>query len=270
MLHVETSQPIVSGGPTRGPDSNGWYNHPLSITFTGTSYSHIASCTSASYGGPDTASTTVAGSCTDNAGKTVSATSSSFAYDSSPPSLVVGAFTGDQMAQLNWSSTAFAPTAGVELIRQPGLKGPGASVLYRGPNTSFQDNRVRNRVRYHYTLIAFDAAGNTTVRSITAKPGPHLIFPAGAARMNTAPLLEWTAVHRATYYNVQLYRGRTKVLSRWPATSRLQLKSQWKFDRRHYHLRPGKYRWFVWPGFRRRSAARYGRLIGSATFTISH
>ena len=34
--------------------------------------------------------------------------------------------------------------------------------------------------------------------------------------VNHPPLLRWKKVRRAHYYNVQLYRGRTKVLSIWP------------------------------------------------------
>jgi hypothetical protein len=29
------------------------------------------------------------------------------------------------------------------------------------------------------------------------------------------------------------------------------------------------YRWYVWPGFGRISAARYGRLLGSSTFVVA-
>lgn len=84
-IRVETSDPTVTSAPTRPPDANGWYNRPVTIAFSGSSFSGIASCTTASYAGPATGSARVNGSCTDNAGKTAEATSASFAYDAIPP-----------------------------------------------------------------------------------------------------------------------------------------------------------------------------------------
>jgi hypothetical protein len=98
--------------------------------------------------------------------------------------------------------------------------------------------------------------------------GPHLISPGDGARLSAPPLLTWTSVRRATYYNVQLFRGR-KLMSTWPEATSLQLKRRWQFDDHHYRLRPGRYKWFVWPGYGERSAGRYGRAVGSGTFVVS-
>ena len=38
--------------------------------------------------------------------------------------------------------------------------------------------------------------------------------------------------------------------------------------RKRYALTPGVYTWYVWPGFGPRSAAEYGQLVGSSTFTV--
>jgi hypothetical protein len=82
-------------------------------------------------------------------------------------------------------------------------------------------------------------------------------------------MLTWTTVPGATYYNVQLFRADpTKLLSIWPKHAGLQLRRTWRFDGRRYRLKPGKYRWYVWPGFGRRSAGRYGHMIGSGTFVV--
>jgi hypothetical protein len=82
-------------------------------------------------------------------------------------------------------------------------------------------------------------------------------------------MLSWTPAPSATYYNVQLYRGDPrKVLSLWPTLAGLQLKSTWRFAGRRYRLKPGRYRWYVWPGFGKRKAGRYGRMIGSGAFVI--
>ena len=97
------------------------------------------------------------------------------------------------------------------------------SVLYRGLHTSFRDRRVKNGVRYRYTLKALDAAGNVAEHTIMAKPGRRLLAPAAGAQLTGPPLLRWTAVRGASYYNVQLYRGKHKVLSIWPGQASLQL-----------------------------------------------
>jgi hypothetical protein len=78
--------------------------------------------------------------------------------------------------------------------------------------------------------------------------------------------LVWTAVPRATYYNVQLYRGAHKVLSAWPFTTRLALPRRWFYGGSQLGLGKGSYRWYVWPGFGARTRAVYGHLLGTATF----
>jgi hypothetical protein len=268
-IHVELSNPVVSAAPTRGPDSNGWYNHPVTIAFSGRSFSGIASCTTATYSGPSTASTTVSGSCRDNAGKTVTATSAPFAYDAGPPVLGMNADTGDKITVLDWQMSDIAPSSGFELIRQPGLHGKRPSVLYKGLRTSFRDHRVDNGVRYQYTLQALDAAGNSATNTVVVKPGRRLLAPTPGAQMSTPPLLRWTSVHGASYYNVQLFRGKRKVLSMWPGSASLQLQTTWRFHRHRLHFAPGTYRWYVWPGYGKRSGAHYGHRIGSSTFVVA-
>jgi hypothetical protein len=105
------------------------------------------------------------------------------------------------------------------------------------------------------------------VRSITITPGPRLLAPAANARLSTPPLLRWTSVKGATYYNVQLYRGH-KLLSAWPVSPSLQLTRAWRYGGAEQRLAPGRYTWYVWPGFGAFGAARYGPLIGHRTFIM--
>jgi hypothetical protein len=86
--------------------------------------------------------------------------------------------------------------------------------------------------------------------------------------VRTPPVLKWVASSRATYYNVQLFRGRTKVLSAWPNRNRLALTRSWKYLGRTYRLSRGPYRWYVWPGFGRPAAADYGEQLGQSTFQM--
>ena len=60
-----------------------------------------------------------------------------------------------------------------------------------------------------------------------------------------------------------------KILSAWPVVSRFQLPSRWTYEGKVYRLRPGRHVWFVFPGFGKRAAGRYGKVLGDSTFTVS-
>ena len=96
-----------------------------------------------------------------------------------------------------------------------------------------------------------------------------LLYPGPGERVSKPPLLVWSAAPRATYYNVVLVRGR-RVFSAWPVRARLQLPRSWKYHGRRYKLRPGTYRWYVWPGTRS-SSPRGGTASCSArsSFVVS-
>jgi hypothetical protein len=249
----------------RPPDSNGWFNHPVTASLSGSAFSGIASCSAPRYAGPDSATAQITGTCVDNAGKTATATAT-FRYDSTPPALLTAADPGDGSVELRALATDLAPLARIQIVRSPGLGHAKKSTLHSGSG-SFDDTRVRNGSRYRYTFIVRDVAGNISERTVTVVPGPRLLAPVRGAAVMAPPLLRWTPVRHADYYNVQLFRGR-KILSRWPAHASLQLKTAWKFAGRHFRLRPARYRWYVWPGFGPPSAGRYGHLIGSGTFVV--
>ena len=65
----DATAPSASTALGRAADSNGWYNHAVAWTTSGTdATSGIASCSSGTYSGPDGTGLTVSGTCTDNAG----------------------------------------------------------------------------------------------------------------------------------------------------------------------------------------------------------
>jgi hypothetical protein len=263
-LEVETSSPTASVAPSRPPDSNGWYNHAVTGTPNASAFSGIASCTTPTYSGPPASFLTFSTTCVDNAGKTVTATSSPFSYDATPPSLTASAASGDGSVSLSWQTSGYAPIASVTVVRSPG------GAIYSGASNGYQDTSVQDGVRYSYAVTAVDLAGNTTTQTVTATPQARLVAPANSARLASPPMLSWTPVRGATYYNVQLFRdGKTKLLSVWPTRAKLQLQRSWRYDGRRYTLKPGRYRWFVWPGFGKRRAAHYGHMIGSWTFVIA-
>ena len=151
------------------------------------------------------------------------------------------------------------------------ITGDGSpDLVYRGAGGGFTDRRLRNGQRYRYLVTSIDRAGNRAggpgFEVPTSLP---LLGPAKGRAVSQPPLLLWKAVKRAQYYNVQLYKGRRKILTRWPRGEQLQLGKSWRFAGRKRKLRPGTYDWFVFPGFGERSKRRYGKLLGSSTFTVN-
>src|SRR4029078_2196971 len=77
------ARPSVSLSLSRGPDSNGWYNHPVDFHASGSdNLSGIASCNSGTFGGGGS----VSASCSDKAG-TGGGAGVPVNYDSSAPSI---------------------------------------------------------------------------------------------------------------------------------------------------------------------------------------
>jgi hypothetical protein len=127
---------------------------------------------------------------------------------------------------------------------------------------------VRNKRRYRYVLTLTDQAGNRASRELSAVPKRELLSPQRRAIVSAPPLLRWTPVRGARYYNVQLFRGSRKLLSAWPRRASLQLQWKWRFRGKRYRLKPATYRWYVWPGKGARSARRYGERIGARSFVL--
>ena len=266
----------------RQPDSNGWYNHPVHVTFHGSDGgSGISSCSDVVYQGPDTTSTTVNGSCRDNAGNSAGGTSPAFKYDSTPPTITnVGTDWDDGTATLTWSASP--DTKEIEIDRTPGTTGPETSVVFKGLAARFEDKGLRNKVKYVYTITGVDEAGNKAVDTVSITPGAKLYSPARGAIVTSPPLLAWRPVAGASYYNLQIYFGVSgalrrvasisvtgrKVLSVWPLQPRYRMKKVWKFKGKRRALAPGRYRWYVYPGIGKRTAHSYGPLIGTSDFVV--
>ena len=168
---------------------------------------------------------------------------------------------------LTW--VASTDVASVTVQRRPLTRNGKSRAVYKGKARSFTDRGLRNGLRYRYSVAAVDAAGNAATARATAMPRA-LIAPAQGAtlRRGRPPTLSWFAAPKASYYNVQLYRGRTKVLSAWPVATKLKLAGSWRYAGQTFTFGPGQYRWYVFPGLGDRAANRYGALLGSSAFVV--
>jgi hypothetical protein len=160
---------------------------------------------------------------------------------------------------LHWVNPADPDFRRVKVIRN----GTVVATKRRG---RFVDDNVQSGWRYKYTIVAYDKAGNASDPVIRQVRFGRLLNPRESARVSRPPLLRWRGRERATYYNVQLWRHRVKILSAWPSGERLQLRRSWTFEGKRYELRPGRYRWYVWPGYGSRAESRYGGRLGSSSF----
>ena len=139
-----------------------------------------------------------------------------FQYDATAPKLPMAKAAVEKgVAKIVWKRSPDAVL--VELERTPGVNGRKKTIVYRGSGASFTDRTVRGGVRYRYEIRASDAAGNMVEKAVTANVDlPALYRPTAGATVRAPLVLSWEPVKGATFYNVQLYRNKVKVLTFWP------------------------------------------------------
>jgi hypothetical protein len=253
-LRYDATPPAVTAvAAGRPPARSGWFTAPVDLVWSGTdATSGVASCTSLRFEG----GAPPAGSCTDHAGNVSAPSAYGVRYDATPPRLAaVRARRRGSSAVITWR----AQGGSVRVVRRPGRGGRASSVVYRGGATRFTDRGVRAGRRYVYAVIAEDPAGNARRARVAVGPRAWLVAPASGAVVERPVVLRWRAVPGARFYNVQLYRGATKILTTWPSKPRLVVPAR---------LRPGTYTWYVWAARGPRSAPRYGRRLGRRTFVV--
>jgi hypothetical protein len=265
-LRYDATPPRIIGVTLRRPpDFNGWYTHPVTITWTATdSMSGFASCSAAAYSGPDSPTAKALGSCRDTAGNVASA-SFALKYDATAPTLSKVEVTSRATSDLvHWSSTSPSDTAVVERWARGSSERP---VVYHGTADRFLDKKIQIGLEYVYAIKTTDQAGNVSKR-ITIAGLPKVLTLKKMSYIPRAapnPILRWARMRGASYYHVQLFRGSKRILAAWPNSRQLALPASWTWAGHHYKLGPGNYRWYVWGGIGRRSFAHYNQ-IGSARF----
>jgi len=176
---------------------------------------------------------------------------------------------GYRLLKLTWTLPADPDFAYIRVLRSRSPKAPAQTVVYQGQATSYSDRRFQNGTYYRYVIQAYDTSGNaSSLVPAVVPPSVLLRSPRDGQTVKAPPLFLWAGVPRASYYNVQVYRGAQKILSAWPAKAKLRMRSTWTYNGHRFRLRKGGYRWWIWPGFGPRSKAAYGQLLGTSTFIV--
>ncbi len=267
-LKYDATPPHITGATlSRTPDFDGWYTHPVTITWAGTdALSGIASCTSAPFSGNASATATATGSCRDKAGNVTSA-SVQLKYDATAPALSkVGVASRAGSDLVRWTSSS--PDDRI-VVKRWARGSKDEQVVFEGTGSRFIDAKIRSGLEYRYAIQSTDQAGNVS-KTATVTGFPKVLTlqkTPYVPRAAPKPILRWGSMAGADYYHVQLFRGSTRILAAWPSKRQLGLASSWKWAGHRYTLSPGRYRWFVWGGLGKRSFARY-RAMGSARFIV--
>ncbi len=167
---------------------------------------------------------------------------------------------------LSWTKPADAVRA--EVVRAPGRKGKKPDVVYTGNGLRLVDRSAKSPNRYWYEVRVYDQAGNVASKTLAVDPAIGILAPVRGAVVRKAPVVRWVPVAEARFYNVQLWRGKAKLLTTWPSGPLLRLHDTWRFSGVRQQLRNGKYELFVWPAYGTLAKPQYGKLVGRVDFVV--
>jgi hypothetical protein len=169
--------------------------------------------------------------------------------------------------QLRWKNPSATDFDHVELYVSIGRRSQPRTLLYTGRAQAYSNTRFKNGLFYRYRIVSVDHAKNTSRGATTSISASLLLTsPADGGAVQRPPMLRWTPVRHAKFYNVQLYRAGKKILSAWPAKPHQTLPRRWTYRGRSVTLKPGIFVWYVWPAFGSMPNPRYGQLLGRSSF----
>jgi hypothetical protein len=171
--------------------------------------------------------------------------------------------------QLRWRKPPDADFDHVGVFVSTSAKTPPRTLIYSGRSQTYTNKRFKNGLYYRYRVVSYDHATNASRGNYKVVPPSVLLeSPRDGRVLRSPPVLRWSAVRKATFYNVQVYYRGQKVLSAWPKKPRRALARRWVYSGRGFSLRKGRYAWFVWPGFGPKAKSHYGQLLGQGTFKV--
>lgn len=100
-----------------------------------------------------------------------------------------------------------------------------------------------------------------TAPALAPAPAPAPASPSLPLSSDPSPQPElrrfaWAPVKGASGYRVEIHRGSSRVFVRETRKPEVAVPRTWRLDGRTHRLRPGEYRWYVWPIVSGRRAAR--------------
>lgn len=178
--------------------------------------------------------------------------------------------TGDGRVLLSWRRPKDRDYHHVEIVRLPGTGKKARSMIYRGNKIRRFDKGLKAGVEYTWIIYAVDKKGNRSggVKVKVTLPVRIVLGRKATLEPQTPIILSWSVRKKAQFYNVQLFRGKTKVLSSWPTKPQVSLTGPWNWEGTKRKLVAGTYQWFVWPGFGKRSESKFGKMIGSGKLVV--
>lgn len=194
VIGIDRTPPTVSGTPSSAANAEGWYHAPVGVSFVGDDVlSGIESCSPpVTYSGPDVASTSVSGSCTDKAGN-VGNGSFTLKYDATAPQVSYsgneGTYTADQTVSITCS--AGDNLSGVASSTCVDISGP-AYTFAVGPNSfSAQATDVAGNVSAAatatFTVTVNQGVLTTVIPTLVTDPSVASTLQAQASSVATAP-----------------------------------------------------------------------------------
>jgi len=218
-VNIDLTAPTnVVGTPERAPDSNGWYNHAVTVNFSGSdAISGIDSCSSLTYSGPDGGAVTVDGSCTDLAGNSTDS-SATFAYDATAPTVTyagnAGSYTALQTVTI--TCTAVDALSGIATTTCQNISGlaytlGAGTVTISSTATDVAGNVGHGSVTFTVTASANDLTTLTEQFETNRTIARQLAAPLGGIQLAT---MMHNAKLKAGFVNtyillVNAQRGRT-------------------------------------------------------------
>ena len=175
------------------------------------------------------------------------------------------AVTGTVSVRLRWVKPKASDLARIVVVlnrEHPPRTPADGTIVYKGLGTSTSLRFTIGDTGY-VALYAYSRGGNYSLpaRKVVSLAPLIPLRPRTGSSIRTAPRLTWKAQGATAYYNVQVFRNGSRVLTAWP--------SKPAFSIPRGKLRPGTYVWFVWPAVRHPGKpATFGRLIGRATFVF--
>jgi hypothetical protein len=213
-LKYDATDPTVTGAtPARSPSSAGWFNRPVLVRFDGTDQtSGIDTCSSTTYGGPETAGTSLTGTCTDRAGNRSAVGSFGLKYDETAPE-VTDATPDRPPNDAGWYNQEVVVTysgtdalSGIEACSSPSYFGPDSATAKvtgtctdRAGNQSIplalalkydetdpvvtgaQAERPPDQADWYLAPVRFDFTGTDAKSGIAACPSVTYSGPDGPA-----------------------------------------------------------------------------------------